>query len=125
MQAQRRVDVVLVALVTFASMAVVWAPARSFYGGVISHFSRTLRVESSAFLLAAATVPFASGRGPGQALSAGHMTKKGKKLENQVHRAPEQIDREIARLKLRSIGVDIDKLTPQHKPNLASWQEGT
>jgi hypothetical protein len=125
MQAQRRVDVAPVALATFASMAVVWAPARSFYARAISHSSRTLRVESSAFLLAAATVSLASWRGPDQALSAEHMTKKGKKLEEQVHRAPKQNDSEIARLKLRSMGIDIDKLTPEQKPYLASWQEGT
>ncbi len=50
--------------------------------------------------------------------------EKGKKLEERV-RAPEQTDREIARLKLRSMGIGIDKLTPEQKPSLASWQDGT
>jgi len=60
-----------------------------------------------------------------QALSAEYMAKKGKKLQKKVYRVPEQIDREIARLKLKSMGIGIDKLTPEQKRYLASWQEGT
>ncbi len=60
-----------------------------------------------------------------QALSAEHMAKHGKKLEKKVYPVPAEIDREIARLKLRSMGVKIDKLTPEQEKYLASWQEGT
>jgi adenosylhomocysteinase len=38
---------------------------------------------------------------------------------------PEHIDKEIARLKLDSMGIGIDRLTPEQKKYLASWQEGT
>ena len=60
-----------------------------------------------------------------QALAAEHMAKHGKKLEKKVYPVPDEIDREIARLKLRSMGVKIDKLTPEQEKYLASWQEGT
>ena len=60
-----------------------------------------------------------------QALSAEFMAKKGKKLEKKVYRVPEAIDKEIARLKLDSMGIGIDRLTPEQKHYLASWQEGT
>jgi len=60
-----------------------------------------------------------------QALSAEHVVKHGKKLENKVYPVPEEIDREIARLKLRSMGVKVDKLTPAQEKYLASWEEGT
>jgi adenosylhomocysteinase len=60
-----------------------------------------------------------------QALSAEFLAQKGKKLEKKVYRVPEPIDREIARLKLESMGVGIDRLTPEQKRYLASWQEGT
>jgi adenosylhomocysteinase len=38
---------------------------------------------------------------------------------------PREIDREIARLKLASMGVTVDELTPEQQHYLASWQEGT
>jgi len=60
-----------------------------------------------------------------QALSAEYMARNGKKLEKKVHPVPAEIDREIARLKLRAMGVKIDKLTPEQEKYLASWQEGT
>ncbi|HEX9578830.1 MAG TPA: adenosylhomocysteinase [Myxococcales bacterium] len=60
-----------------------------------------------------------------QALSAEYMVKSGKKLSRQVYPVPAEIDREIARLKLRSMGVAIDKLTPAQEKYLASWEEGT
>jgi adenosylhomocysteinase len=60
-----------------------------------------------------------------QALSAEFLAKKGAKLEKKVYGVPEPIDREIARLKLVSMGIDIDRLTPEQKRYLASWQEGT
>ncbi|HVI23734.1 MAG TPA: adenosylhomocysteinase [Myxococcales bacterium] len=60
-----------------------------------------------------------------QALAAEHMAKNGKTLEKKVYAVPVEIDREIARLKLRSMGVRIDKLTPEQEKYLASWEEGT
>jgi adenosylhomocysteinase len=60
-----------------------------------------------------------------QALSAEYMSKNARKLEKKVYPVPAEIDREIARLKLRAMGVRIDKLTPEQERYLASWQEGT
>jgi adenosylhomocysteinase len=60
-----------------------------------------------------------------QALSAEYMVKNGKSLENKVYPVPEKIDAEIARLKLKAMGVRIDKLTEAQEKYLASWEEGT
>ena len=60
-----------------------------------------------------------------QALSAEHMVKHGRTLERKVYRVPVDIDREIARLKLASMGVTIDDLTPAQQQYLASWTHGT
>ena|SRR5487761_76107 len=60
-----------------------------------------------------------------QALSAEYMVKSGKSLEKKVHVVPTEIDQEIARLKLNSMGVSIDTLTPEQVEYLASWSEGT
>ena len=60
-----------------------------------------------------------------QALSAEYVVKNGKKLGNQVYPVPDEIDREIARLKLKAMGVRIDKLTAKQEKYLASWEEGT
>lgn len=60
-----------------------------------------------------------------QALSAEYMVHNGRTLANKVHRVPIEIDKEIARLKLESMGIGIDRLTPEQEKYLASWQEGT
>ncbi|HEY7370261.1 MAG TPA: adenosylhomocysteinase [Thermoanaerobaculia bacterium] len=60
-----------------------------------------------------------------QALAAEHMVKNHETLEKIVHDVPIEIDREIARLKLASMGIDIDKLTPEQVKYLSSWEEGT
>jgi adenosylhomocysteinase len=60
-----------------------------------------------------------------QALSAEFMLENSKSLENDVYSVPEDIDQEIARLKLNAMGVKIDKLTPEQKKYLASWEMGT
>jgi adenosylhomocysteinase len=60
-----------------------------------------------------------------QALAAEHLVKHSKELDNRVYAVPEAIDKEIARLKLKSMGIGIDTLTPQQAKYLASWQEGT
>lgn len=60
-----------------------------------------------------------------QALSIEYLLKKAAELENKVYTIPEDIDREIARLKLEAMGVEIDVLTEEQKKYLASWEEGT
>ncbi|MBI2216524.1 MAG: adenosylhomocysteinase [Candidatus Rokubacteria bacterium] len=60
-----------------------------------------------------------------QALSAEFMVKRGRTLERKVYSVPRDIDREIARLKLASMGVQIDDLTAQQESYLASWRHGT
>ena len=60
-----------------------------------------------------------------QALSAEYVAKNAKKLEPKVYPVPVDIDRTVARLKLESMGVTIDKLTPEQEEYLSSWSEGT
>ena len=60
-----------------------------------------------------------------QALSAEYMVKHGSELEKKVYVVPPEIDREIARLKLESLGVEIDTLTEQQDVYLHSWDQGT
>ena len=60
-----------------------------------------------------------------QALSAEYMNKNAKTLEKSVYGVPQEIDNEIARLKLEALGVKIDTLTEEQERYLASWQEGT
>ena len=60
-----------------------------------------------------------------QALSAEYMFRNAAKLEKKVYSVPDAIDREIARLKLDAMRVNIDVLTPQQVAYLNSWEEGT
>ena len=60
-----------------------------------------------------------------QALSAEYMVKHGKGLEKKVYVVPRDIDLEIARLKLASMDVQIDSLTPEQEAYLSSWTHGT
>lgn len=60
-----------------------------------------------------------------QALSVEYMVKNANKLEKRVYSVPGEIDREIARLKLDAMGVQIDKLTAEQEKYLNSWEEGT
>lgn len=60
-----------------------------------------------------------------QALSAEYMVKHADELEKKVYGVPEDIDREIARLKLEAMKVSIDTLTDEQIKYLNSWQEGT
>ncbi|RMH60028.1 MAG: adenosylhomocysteinase [Candidatus Hydrogenedentota bacterium] len=60
-----------------------------------------------------------------QALAAEYIRKSHRKLEKKVYPVPEKIDREIARLKLASMGIKIDSLTARQRQYLSSWQEGT
>ena len=61
----------------------------------------------------------------GQAMGAEFIWKNKGKLKNKVYSLPQEVDNEIARLKLNSEGVKIDKLTKEQKKYLNSWQEGT
>ena len=60
-----------------------------------------------------------------QALAAEFMVKNHASLEKRVYAVPEDIDREIARLKLASMGVTIDTATPEQVKYMGSWEEGT
>ncbi len=60
-----------------------------------------------------------------QSLSAEYLMKNHKTMKPQVYVVPEHLDREIARLKLESMGHKLDKLTPEQEHYLASWHEGT
>jgi adenosylhomocysteinase len=60
-----------------------------------------------------------------QALSAEFVVANAATLERRVYPVPEEIDREIARLKLETMGVSIDELTEEQAKYLASWDEGT
>jgi adenosylhomocysteinase len=60
-----------------------------------------------------------------QSLAAEFAVQNAGKLERKVYPVPQEIDEEIARLKLETMGIDIDKLTEEQAKYLASWDEGT
>ncbi len=60
-----------------------------------------------------------------QALAAEYIAKNHEKFEKQVYPVPEDIDQEIARLKLAAMEVDIDTLTPEQEKYLSSYDLGT
>ena len=60
-----------------------------------------------------------------QALSLDYLVKNYKTLEKNVFRVPEELDKRVAKLKLESMGIKIDKLTPEQEEYLAGWSEGT
>jgi len=60
-----------------------------------------------------------------QAMGAEYMLKNAGKLENRVYDVPEEIDRQIAALKLDAMGVKIDVLTEEQIKYLNSWESGT
>lgn len=115
---------------TLKSLSKKVSPAREF----VEEF--TLRNGRRIYLLAdGRLVNLASAEGhpasvmdmsfANQALSAEYMVKTGKMLEKRVYKVPDQIDREIAKLKLATMNVKIDKLTPEQKKYLSSWETGT
>ena len=61
----------------------------------------------------------------GQALACEYLVKNQGQLANGVHNLPEKIDTYISELQLKSMNVKIDKLTPEQKKYLASWEVGT
>jgi adenosylhomocysteinase len=60
-----------------------------------------------------------------QALSCEFLVKNHETLDRKVYPVPEELDKKVARLKLESMGVKIDKLTAEQEEYLASWSEGT
>jgi adenosylhomocysteinase len=60
-----------------------------------------------------------------QALCLEYLVKNKGSLEVKVHPVPEEIDKQVARLKLDAMGINIDQLTSQQKKYLTSWEEGT
>jgi len=60
-----------------------------------------------------------------QSLCLEYIVKNKGRLKPKVYPVPEEIDKQVARLKLKSTGVNIDSLTPEQKEYLTSWQEGT
>jgi len=60
-----------------------------------------------------------------QSLSVEYVVKRHAELEPKVYVVPEEIDREVARLKLHEMGVTIDTLTPEQEKYLGSWESGT
>ncbi len=60
-----------------------------------------------------------------QALSVEYLARNHKQLQKQVYPVPSEIDREVARLKLKAMNTEIDALTSEQKTYLSSWSEGT
>jgi adenosylhomocysteinase len=60
-----------------------------------------------------------------QALACEYLVKSHKSLERKVYSVPDELDKKVARLKLESLGIKIDRLTPEQEEYLASWNEGT
>ncbi len=60
-----------------------------------------------------------------QALCAEYVAANASKLEKRVYDVPDDIDKEVARLKLKAMGIAIDTLTEEQKHYLSSWEEGT
>jgi adenosylhomocysteinase len=60
-----------------------------------------------------------------QALCLEYMVKNHETLEKKVHTVPQELDKRVAKLKLESMGIKIDRLTPEQEEYLASWSEGT
>ena len=60
-----------------------------------------------------------------QALCLEYMVQKRGSLEPRVYPVPDEIDKQVARLKLQSMGIEIDTLTPEQRKYLTSWEEGT
>jgi adenosylhomocysteinase len=60
-----------------------------------------------------------------QALSAEYMAKNHATMENKVYSVPEDLDKQVAKMKLESMGFSIDKLSPEQEEYLAGWSEGT
>jgi adenosylhomocysteinase len=60
-----------------------------------------------------------------QALAVEYLVRNNKSLDRKVYPVPSEIDQEIARMKLLSMGIKIDQLTDEQRKYLASWEQGT
>ena len=60
-----------------------------------------------------------------QALCLEYLAKNKGRLESRVYPVPEEIDKQVARLKLQAMGIEIDSLTPEQRKYITSWEEGT
>jgi adenosylhomocysteinase len=60
-----------------------------------------------------------------QALCCEYMVKNHATLEKKAYTVPVDLDKRVAKLKLESMGIKIDRLTPEQEEYLASWNEGT
>ena len=60
-----------------------------------------------------------------QALSVEYLVKNHKSLKKDVFKVPDELDKRVAKLKLESMGIKIDRLTPEQEEYLAGWSEGT
>jgi len=60
-----------------------------------------------------------------QALSVEYLVKKGKELERKVYNVPQEIDEQVAWLKLRGMGIEIDRMTEEQKEYVKQWRYGT
>jgi adenosylhomocysteinase len=60
-----------------------------------------------------------------QSLAAEHIARHHGELDNRVYTVPRELDDEVARLKLASMGIEIDSLTDEQRGYLASWDQGT
>jgi len=113
-----------------ADLAVERRPARENVEGFVLADGRTLYLIADGRLVnlsaaeghpaAVMDMSFAN-----QALAAEYVVRNADSLEPRVYDVPEDIDREIARLKLESMDVEIDRLTEEQAKYLASWDEGT
>jgi len=60
-----------------------------------------------------------------QALAVDYLVQEGQSLEPDVYGVPEDIDREIARMKLAAMEIEIDQLTAEQERYMTSWEGGT
>jgi len=60
-----------------------------------------------------------------QALSVEYLVKKGEELERKVYNVPQEIDEQVAWLKLRGMGIEIDRMTEEQKEYVKQWRYGT
>ncbi len=60
-----------------------------------------------------------------QALCLEYLAKNKGRLESRVYPVPEEIDKQVARLKLQAMGIEIDSFTPEQRKYITSWEEGT
>jgi adenosylhomocysteinase len=60
-----------------------------------------------------------------QALSVDYLVKNHSQMEKRVYSVPEELDKRVARMKLESMGIKLDRLTPEQEEYLASWSQGT